>query len=82
MIGLRQVVQFDRWWMTSLRSVGKAFWAGRSVSRGPMWPDGVVMAPPFFDDDPGLFQGVEDLIVEEYVPEAGVEAFAVADFPG
>ncbi len=82
LIGLRQVVRFDCKWMTGLWSVGEAHRSGRSVSQGAMWPDGVVVAPPFFDDDLGLFQGAEDLNVEEFVPEAGVEAFAVADFPG
>lgn len=35
------------------------------------------MAPPLFDDDSGFFERVEDLAIEEFVPEPGVEAFAI-----
>ena len=48
----------------------EAFWCGRSVSQGAVWPDGVVVDPPFLDDDLGLFQGVEDLAVEEFIRSA------------
>jgi hypothetical protein len=37
-------------------------------------PLGVVVTTPLFDDDLGFFQGVEDLAVEQFVPEASVEA--------
>ena len=30
-----------------------------------MWADGVVVAPPGFDEDLGLFEGVEDFPVQE-----------------
>jgi len=43
---------------------------------------GVVVPPPAFDDDLGLAQAVEDLAIQELVPELGVEAFAVAVLPG
>ena len=39
------------------------------------------MAAPAFDHDLRLGQRVEDLAVEEFVPEPGVEAFAIAVFP-
>ena len=35
----------------------------------------VVVPSPFFDDDLRLLQGVEDLAVEEFIPEAGVESY-------
>ena len=46
-----------------------------------MRPDGVVMPAPAFDDDLGFPQAVADLAVEQFVPQAGVEAFDVAVFP-
>ena len=42
---------------------------------------GVVVGPPLFDQDLGLWEGVEDLAVEQFVPHAGVEALAVSVFP-
>jgi len=39
------------------------------------------MFPPYFDDDLRLFQGVEDFTVQQFVPEAGIEAFSVAALP-
>ena len=41
----------------------------------------VVVFSPLFDDDLGLFQGVEDFTVQQFVPEAGIEAFTVAVLP-
>ena len=46
-----------------------------------MWPDRVVMTAPVFDEYLSLEQRVEDLAVEEFIPEAGVEAFAVSVLP-
>lgn len=46
-----------------------------------MRPLSVVMLPPTLDDDPGLGKAVEDLAVEEFVAELGVEALAVAILP-
>jgi hypothetical protein len=40
------------------------------------------MAPPVFDDDPGLLQGIEDLSVEQLITKLRVEALAVAILPG
>ena len=47
-----------------------------------MRPDGVVLAAPGFDQNLGLLQGVEDLAVEEFVPQPGIEAFDIAVLPG
>ena len=41
----------------------------------------VVVFPPFFDQDLGFAQAVEDFAVQELVPEAGIEAFAVSVLP-
>jgi hypothetical protein len=42
---------------------------------------GVVMPTPAFHDDPGLFERVEDLAVEEFVAQASIEALDVAILP-
>ena len=47
-----------------------------------MGPDGVVVTTPALDDDLRLAQGVEDLAIEQLVPEAGIEALDVAVLPG
>ena len=47
-----------------------------------MGSDGVVVAPPLFDQDLGFAQRVEDLTVQQLVPEPCVEALAVAVLPG
>ena len=47
-----------------------------------MGPDGVVVAPPAFDDDLGFAQRVEDLAVEQFVAQAGVERLDEAVLPG
>ena len=39
------------------------------------------MLAPAFDDDPRLGEVVEDLVVQELVPELRIEALAVAIFP-
>jgi len=41
----------------------------------------VVVPSPFFDDDLLLFEGIEDLPVEQFIPEVGVEALAISVFP-
>jgi hypothetical protein len=45
-------------------------------------PDGVIVATPFLDQDLGFAQGVEELAVEEFIAESGIEAFTVAILPG
>ena len=42
----------------------------------------VVMFPPLFDDNLCFFQGVKDLAVKQFIPEAGIEALTVSVFPG
>ena len=43
---------------------------------------GVVEAPPLLDQDLVLFQRVEDLPIEEFVPQLSIEAFSIAILPG
>jgi hypothetical protein len=45
-------------------------------------PDGVVVAPPALDDDPGLGKRVEDLSIEQFAAKPGVEALDEAVLPG
>ena len=59
-----------------------AFWRRWTVAEGAVGPDGVVVMPPALDQDLRLAEGVEYLPVEQLIPETGVEAFAVAVFPG
>jgi len=44
-------------------------------------PDRVVVASPPLDDDLRLLERVEDLAVEQLVPELAIEAFVVAVLP-
>ncbi len=53
----------------------------RSISQRGMWPDDVVVDAPAFGQHAQFFDRVEDLTVEEFVPEFGVERFAVAVLP-
>lgn len=41
-----------------------------------MGPDGIVMAPPSLDQDLGFAQCVENLAIQQLIPETGVEADA------
>ena len=43
-----------------------------------MWPDGVVVDAPALGQHAQFLHRVEDLRIEELVPEFGVERFAVA----
>ena len=45
----------------------QAFGSGRMVAECAVWPSGVVVTAPFFNDDLGLLQRVEDLAVEKLV---------------
>ena len=40
------------------------------------------MAPPQFDENLGLLEGVEDLPVQELVAQSGIETLDVAVLPG
>ena len=53
-----------------------------TVSQGAVRPDGVVVATPSLDQDLSFAQGVEELAVEEFIAETGIEAFTVAILPG
>ena len=59
-----------------------AFRRGRTIAQGAVGPDRVVVNPPLLNQDLGFLQGVEYLAVQELVPEARVEAFAVSVLPG
>jgi hypothetical protein len=45
----------------------------RLVAQRPVWALGVVEAAPALDDDPGFGKRVEDLAIEQFIPEPGVE---------
>lgn len=47
-----------------------------------MQPERVVVSPPFLDDDLDRLQGVEDLAIEELIPEARIAALAIAVLEG
>ena len=59
-----------------------AFRSRRPVAEGAVRADGIVVAPPLLDEDLGLAERMEDLPVQQLVPEPGVEALAVAVLPG
>src|SRR6187402_3072623 len=46
-----------------------------------MGPDGIVMTAPALDDNLRLAESVEDLAVEQLVPEPGIEALDIAILP-
>ena len=54
---------------------------GRPVSERAVRTLGVVVPPPLLDDDFGFSHRMEYLLVEEFIPEAGVEALAVPVLP-
>jgi hypothetical protein len=45
----------------------------RAVSQSTVWSDGVVVSPPLFDDDLSLLQGIEDLPIQQFVPERALK---------
>ena len=47
-----------------------------------MWADGVVVAPPGFDENLRRLHGVEDLSVQEFVAQPRVEALDISILPG
>ena len=59
-----------------------AFRRWRPISQRAVRPDGVVVDAPLLDQDLGIPQAVEDFTIQQFVPEPGVEAFAVAVLPG
>ena len=54
----------------------------RAVAQSTVFSDGVVVPPPLLNDDLRLFEGIEALSVEQFIPEAGIEGLAVAVLPG
>ena len=54
---------------------------GWTIAQGAVWPDRILMTAPVFDEYLGLAERVEDLAAEEFIPESGVEAFAVSVLP-
>jgi len=57
------------------------FWRRRAIAQSTVWSFGVVVFPPFFDQDLRFTQAVEDLAIQELISEPGIEAFAVSVFP-
>ena len=47
-----------------------------------MWPSRVVVDAPLLDDNLGFPEAVEDLAIQQFVPELAVEGLAVAILPG
>ena len=56
----------------------RGWWA---VAQGTMWSFCIVVLPPLFNQNLRFSQAVEDLPVQQFIPEAGVEALAVSIFP-
>ena len=46
-----------------------------------MRPNGVIVTSPALDDDLGFTQRIEDLTIEQFIPQASIEAFDVAVLP-
>ena len=44
------------------------FGGQRSIAKGAVRAFSVVVFPPFFDDDLGFTQAVEDLATEQFIP--------------
>jgi hypothetical protein len=58
-----------------------AFRCRGSIAKGTVWSDRVVVLAPLLDNNAGFLEGVEDLAIEQFVPEAGIEALAVSVLP-
>jgi len=46
-----------------------------------VWALRVVVPSPLLNDDPGFFQAIEDLSVQEFITEPGIEALAISVLP-
>lgn len=53
----------------------------RAIAERAVWPDGVVVSAPGFDQNLSFGHGVEDLPVQELIAHRTVEALAVAVTP-
>ena len=67
----------------SKEPVGRFYrlWSRGASTVGAVGSDRIVQAPPLLDEDNGLRQRVEDLAVQELVPQLAVEALVVAVLP-
>ncbi len=61
--------------------VQDSLWRWRPVSEGAVWPDSVVVLTPLLDQRLGFLQRVEDLAIEQLVPQLSIEALVVAVLP-
>ena len=52
-----------------------------AVAQSTVWSFGVVVFPPFLDQDLCFAHAVKDFAVQKFIPEPGIEAFAVSVFP-
>ena len=52
----------------SLVYLDDGFRSRRVIAQTTVWSDGVVVVWPLFDDDLCLFQGIEDLAIQQFVP--------------
>jgi hypothetical protein len=59
----------------------EGLWRRRLVAQRPVRTQGVVEAPPALDSDPGLGERVEDLAIEQFIVEPGVEGLDEAILP-
>ena len=46
-----------------------------------MFSDGGVMVSPLFADDLRLFEGIENLPIQQFVPESSIAGLAIAVLP-
>lgn len=53
-----------------------AFRRRRAIAQSAVWPDGVVVDAPLLDQDLGLAQGMEQLTIEQFTAEPGIEALS------
>ena len=53
----------------------------RPVANRGMWPDGIVVTAPAFDDDLRFTQRVEDLATEQFITQPRIETLDKAVFP-
>lgn len=52
-----------------------------AIAKGTEWPDRVIVPAKLLDNDAGFLECVEDLAIEQFVHEAGIEAIAVSVLP-
>ena len=53
----------------------------RAIAQCTVWAFCVVVSPPLFDQNLSFAQAVEDLTVEQLIPEPAIEAFTVSVLP-